>query len=987
MRPRVSIIIPAFNAAATLSEAIGSVLAQTFSEWEAIVVDDGSTDDTAALAADFAAHDQRIRLVSQANGGVSSARNHGLAEAQGDLGLFLDADDSILPEHLARLTALASSTQAAVCAYSYRTPEGEILPAILHRGIDDNAVGLFSDFCAVAVHSVVFPVARVRATGGFDTALKTCEDWDLWLRVARSGVGFVTIRDALSLYHMHPTSLSSDSVQVLADAETVIRRARAPDPRLPHHVSDPAALTPLDEAVAIQVFWYASTHAAAGGGIPGWFEARLPNTAMRFTPDRIRDCVVSALVVGTRTDGRDLSAQWQLSHAAITAMLRTLEARGSPGLTAAALYPFELWIVRQSALQSPLVFSQVAGVTMDLAALHDLDFDPGISLVHLRIIHQGEVIARFELPVWSKLPARAILARLFEIHTRADLKAWGAIKSVPTFRVLQAQEMLHQVKTALLGHGKPSRHAAFLGALRRLDGDDGLSELIGRDGQAAIERGRADGIAEPVARDTRVQSHEAPAGSGYQDAAFWETWFSRENPWRYDSGYEQRKYEQTLSLIDGLVTEDALELASAEGHFTAQLAPRVGRLLATDISATALARAAERCEGLANVDFRTVDVLGDDIPGDKDLIVVSEMLYYLEDRERLTTVAGKIAGALKPGGRLLTAHAFLVSDDPSRAGFDWDLPYGAATIAATFGATEGLQLEKSIRNDLYRIDLWQKTDAVLAADVREEGYDIPAPAVLRTLFPDGQRPGVAEARTAVTRTVPILMYHRVAETEGALKRYAVTPQQFDDQLRMLKSFGFHTLNSAEFAWYREGHGTLTGRPVVLTFDDAYADFADNAFSRLQRWGFSAEVFVVTDKAGGTADWDARYGPPAPLMDWTTIGRLSEAGIAFGSHLATHPAADSLTSSELLYEAVKSRTTLQSRLGKDIVSIAAPYGNLDERAQRIYHYAGYTTVFTTEDGIAGLDHPLNRLPRIEVHDAMDADALATRLGVPSLGLLR
>lgn len=984
MTPRVSIIMPAFNAGTTLSEALGSLLAQTFADWEAIVIDDGSTDTSAAVAGEFAARDARIRVVSQANGGVGAARNRGLAEAVGQFGLFLDADDSILPDHLARLTALASPDSAAVCAYSYRTPGGDILPAILHTGLDDTPVALLSDFCALAVHSVVFPLDRVRAVGGFDPGLKTCEDWDLWLRLARSGVTFVMTPEALSLYHMHPTSLSSDSVQVLVDAETVIRRARAPDSRLPRDISDPAALTPIDVAVAIQVFWYACTNAAASGDVPPWFETRLPQGPMRFTPERIRDCVVSALMVGTRTDGRDLSEQWKTSHAAVTAMVRALEARGSPGLTMAALYPFELWIVRQNRLDTPLTFSHVAGASMQVNALHDLAFDPGISLVHLRILHQDREIARFELPVWSTLPARAILARLFEVHPRSDIKAWGALGAVPAFRALHLQETLRQVKKALTGKGRPSRHAAFLGALRRLDGDDGQSELIGRDGVAVVERARADGIAPPVAAETHVRSHEAPAGSGYQDAAFWETWFARENPWRYDSGYEQRKYEQTLSLLDGLSPENALELACAEGHFTVQLAPRVGRLLVTDISATALGRAAERCAGFDNLDFRQVDVLCDDIPGDKDLIVVSEMLYYLEERTHLKTVAGKIAGALKPGGRVLTAHAFLVSDDASRPGFDWDLPYGAKTIAETFAATGCLRLEKSIRNDLYRIDLWQKTDAALDADVREDGYDIPAPAVLRTLFPDGQKPGVAEARQAITRTVPVLMFHRVAETEEPLKRYAVTPQQFDEQLRMLKSYGFHSLNAAEFAWYREGHAPLKGRPIMLTFDDAYQDFADHAFPRIQRWGFNAEVFVVSDKAGGAADWDAHYGKPAPLMDWTTIGRLSEAGIAFGSHLATHRMADSLTSSELLYEAVKSRQTLQTRLGKDIRSIAAPYGNLDERAQRIFSYAGYTTVFTTEDGTASLDHPLNRLPRIEVHSDMDADALAARLGLPTPG---
>jgi len=976
----ISIIIPAFNAEDTLAETLDSVLAQTFADWEAIIVDDGSHDGTAALAATFAARDPRIRVVSQANGGVSAARNRGLAEAKGAYGLFLDADDTILPAHLERLSGLVSSDTIAVCAYAYRTPEGNTVPATFHAGLAGSAVAMLSDFCALAVHTALVPLDAVGAAGGFDTALKTCEDWDLWLRLARMGLKFAMMPEVLALYHMRHASLTSDGARVVEDAETVLRRARAFDPRLPREVPPAAEPTPFNEAFAVLAFWYATCRAAAGGGIPDWFENKLPAGPLHFTPEKILGYACSALTVGSGHPDDDLIATWQACHEPVAALLRMVEARGTPGLTPATLYLFEQWLIGRNPLEEDVALSQVAGVKLELGALRDLSFPPEIGLVHIRVVDKGKDVVRLEMPVWSDLPAQAILARLFDYCSRADLKAAGALDSVPAYGRMLIRETLHQVKRAVMGKGIPSQHAAFQDTLRRLDGDDGVSALVGCDGIDIMLRAKADGAGAPIAAPAAPPpSHQAPEGSGYQDATFWETWFARENPWRYDSTYEQRKYEQTLSLIDGLEFGDALELASAEGHFTVQLAPRVGRLLATDISATALKRAAERCDGLGNVETQVVDVLNDPIPGDKDLIVVSEMLYYLEDRERLKTAAGKIAAAVKPGGRILSAHAFLVSDDPAKPGFDWDLPYGAATIAETFAAAGGLALEKSIQTDLYRIDLWRKADG-LEPDIRRDGYDIPAPAVLRTLFPEGQKPGVALARQAETRTVPVLMYHRVAETDGPLKRYAVTPQQFDGHLRMLKAYGFHTLTSAEYAWYRQGHAPLKGRPVMLTFDDAYQDFADNAFPILRHHGYVAEVFVVTDKVGEAADWDAAYGPPAPLTDWNTIGRLSEAGIAFGSHLATHRRADSLTSSELLYEAVKSRTALETRLGKPARSIAAPFGNLDQRAQRIFSYAGYEMIFSTDDGIATFDYPLNRLPRIEVHDAMDADMLAARLGV-------
>lgn len=977
MTPRTSIIIPAFDAEDTLATTLDSVLAQTFSDWEAIVVDDGSRDGTIAVAEAFAARDRRIRVVSQVNGGVSAARNLGLAEARGTYGLFLDADDTILPAHLATLIALASPDTLAVCAYAYRTPEGNTVPATFHARLADDAVSLLSDFCALAVHTALVPLDAARAAGGFDTTLKTCEDWDLWLRLARMGLRFALTPDILALYHMRSASLTSNGARVVADAETVLRRARAQDARLPRDLPSQTPLSHFDETFAMQVFWWAGVQVAASNGVPDWFEARMPAGPLAFTPERILGFACSALSVGSGRSEDQLAGVWQTHHRTFAAMLKTMADRSASNLTA-IIYMFEQWMVGKSPLDQDVCLSMIAGVKLELAGLRDLAFPPEIGLVHIRIVDKGQDVVRLEMPVWSELPAKAVLARLFDYCSRADLKAAGALDAVPAYGKMLIRETLHQMKRAVMGKGVPSQHAAFQDTLRRLDGDDGISALVGRDGIDIMLRAKADGAAPPVVgRSAAVPSLYAPAGTEYQDADFWEDWFAHENPWRYDSTYERRKYHQTLALIDGLVIGDALELASAEGHFTVQLAPRVGRLLATDISETALVRAAERCRELDNVGTLRVDVLNDPLPGNKDLIVVSEMLYYAGDH--LKAVAAKIADALNLGGRILTAHAFLVSDAPDKPGFDWDLPYGAATIAETFAQTDGLALEKSIQTDLYRIDLWRKATHI-EPDIRRDGYDLPAPHVLRTLFPEGQKPGVATARQAPTRTVPVLMYHRVAEADGPLKRYAVTPQQFDDHLRMLKAYGFHTLTSTEFAWYRAGHAPLKGRPIMLTFDDAYQDFADNAFPLLHRHGCTAEVFVVTDKTGTAADWDAAYGPPAPLMDWDTIGRLSEAGIAFGSHLATHRRTDGLTSSELLYEAVKSRTALETRLCKSVRSIAAPFGNLDQRAQRIFSYAGYEIIFSTDDGIATFDYPLNRLPRIEVHDAMDADMLAARLGV-------
>src|SRR5437764_13661053 len=101
---RVSVIIPAYNAAKTVGRAVDSVLAQTFADFELIVIDDGSTDSTAEVVQ--SRRDQRIRCITVANGGVASARNRGLDLASGDLVAFLDADDAWLPTKLERQSNL-----------------------------------------------------------------------------------------------------------------------------------------------------------------------------------------------------------------------------------------------------------------------------------------------------------------------------------------------------------------------------------------------------------------------------------------------------------------------------------------------------------------------------------------------------------------------------------------------------------------------------------------------------------------------------------------------------------------------------------------------------------------------------------------------------------------------------------------------------------------------------------------------------------------
>jgi hypothetical protein len=230
--PQVSFVVPAYNAAATLAATLDSLAAQTFADWEAVVVDDGSRDRTASVALARSKLDPRIRVVRQPNGGSSAARNRGIAEARGLLIGFLDADDWIAPTFLETLVPLADRGRAVgYCAYRRVLPSGRISPVDWCPELEVDPFGVLVQRCEPAIHCMLVPRAVLGSVGGFDVTLRTCEDWDLWLRIARTGIAFRGTAQALASYRMRAYSLSTGPA-LGDDAGRVLAIARTADPRV-----------------------------------------------------------------------------------------------------------------------------------------------------------------------------------------------------------------------------------------------------------------------------------------------------------------------------------------------------------------------------------------------------------------------------------------------------------------------------------------------------------------------------------------------------------------------------------------------------------------------------------------------------------------------------------------------------------------------------------------------------------------------------------
>lgn len=190
--PLVSVIIPTYNRGRMLKSAIDSVLAQTFQDFELIVVDDGSTDDTPQLLHTYAS---RITVIRQDNRGVSAARNRGIEHSSGKLIAFLDSDDHWLPAKLDRQTAFMEAHPGfSIC----QTEEiwirngVRVNPKKKHKKPSGMMFEPSLALCLISPSAVMIRRHLLDEVGGFDENLPACEDYDLWLRIScRHPVGLL----------------------------------------------------------------------------------------------------------------------------------------------------------------------------------------------------------------------------------------------------------------------------------------------------------------------------------------------------------------------------------------------------------------------------------------------------------------------------------------------------------------------------------------------------------------------------------------------------------------------------------------------------------------------------------------------------------------------------------------------------------------------------------------------------------------------------
>jgi glycosyltransferase involved in cell wall biosynthesis len=244
--PTVTVVIPSYNNARYIGQTLDSIKAQTFSDYEVIVVNDGS-EDREELERVLASHPLPIIYISQENKGVSAARNAAIRIARGEFYAQLDADDQWTPDYLEVQLGILRENPDVALVYPNARIIGDAAPVELEFMKVSPSEGevtfesLVRQQCTVLT-CVTARMSAIREAGMFDESLRSCEDFDLWLRIVKQGGRIVYHRQVLALYRRHQGSLSSDRVWMLRHLLAVFEKWAQTN-------RTPTGLTPAELAV------------------------------------------------------------------------------------------------------------------------------------------------------------------------------------------------------------------------------------------------------------------------------------------------------------------------------------------------------------------------------------------------------------------------------------------------------------------------------------------------------------------------------------------------------------------------------------------------------------------------------------------------------------------------------------------------------------------------------------------------------------------
>lgn len=236
----------------------------------------------------------------------------------------------------------------------------------------------------------------------------------------------------------------------------------------------------------------------------------------------------------------------------------------------------------------------------------------------------------------------------------------------------------------------------------------------------------------------------------------------------------------------------------------------------------------------------------------------------------------------------------------------------------------------------------------------------------------------------MSKATPVLMYHSIAEhASPQFADFVVPPARFAEQMRALSGAGYRTMTMSGLSRLRQAGGAPAERTVVLTFDDGFLDFAQQALPVLAELGFTATLYVSTRFVGGRSRWLAPDGEPdRQMLRWSDLESVVAHGVEIGAHSDTHPQLDLLDERVLARELVVPKVMLEDRLGVPVASLAYPFGYADARVRDMTAQLGYDNACIVSDLVSAGTESRYAVPRLTVTGRQSgADLIAQAAAAP------
>lgn len=224
-----------------------------------------------------------------------------------------------------------------------------------------------------------------------------------------------------------------------------------------------------------------------------------------------------------------------------------------------------------------------------------------------------------------------------------------------------------------------------------------------------------------------------------------------------------------------------------------------------------------------------------------------------------------------------------------------------------------------------------------------------------------------------TARVPILMYHHIADPPANAKAVerdlSVSPARFEEQLRHLREAGYQSISTVELVYHLTLGTPLPPKPIIITFDDGYRDVYTNAFPLLQKYGFTATIYVITDFVDRGL---------TPYLTWPQIEEMGAAGMEFGAHSRDHPDLRRKPYDFLVWQILGPKQTLEAHLPAPVRTFSYPSGAYDQHVIDVLRSAHYWCAVTAEQGASHSSDGLFTLSRIRVRRADTLETFRRKL---------